>query len=409
MTPLTAIAQPAGAPGSDPQADWGLPGWVYHDPEFLAAEMARVFRPSWQLVCHLADLPEAGDWMALDLPGLPMIVVRGDDGQVRGFANICRHRGSKVVDGAQGNARRLLCPYHAWAYGLDGRLLAVPDRGDYPALDIATHGLTPLEVEVWRGFVFVRAQDDGGPTVAQMMAPHEAEVGPYRFEELRPIGRVTIRPRVVNWKNIGDNYSDALHIPVAHPGLTRLLGRSYRLESTPWVDRMVGEIVERPSSNWSERHYQRLLPERADLPPEARRRWLYLKLWPNAAFEIYPDQVDFMQWLPTGPSTAVIREIAYALPDESRGMRAARWLNWRINRQVNAEDTVLIGRVQQGMESGLYQPGPLGASETALRAFAGRMRARIPEARLPAPPAPGWSARHTAPAQPAALPAAAAA
>ncbi|MFN3288233.1 MAG: aromatic ring-hydroxylating oxygenase subunit alpha, partial [Sphingomonadaceae bacterium] len=399
MTLLTAIAQPAGAPESDPQADWGLPGWVYHDPEFVAAEMARVFRPSWQLVCHLADLPEAGDWMALDLPGLPMVVVRGDDGQVRGFANICRHRGSKVVDGAQGNARRLLCPYHAWAYGLDGRLLAVPDRADYPALDVATHGLTPLEVEVWRGFVFVRAQDDGGPTVAQMMAPHEAEVGPYRLDELRPIGRVTIRPRVVNWKNIGDNYSDALHIPVAHPGLTRLLGRSYRLESTPWVDRMVGEIVERPSSNWSERHYQRVLPERTDLPPGARRRWLYLKLWPNAAFEIYPDQVDFMQWLPTGPSTAVIREIAYALPDARREMRAARWLNWRINRQVNAEDTVLIGRVQQGMESGLYQPGPLGASETALRAFARRMRALIPEARLDAPPPPGWSARHTTPTQ----------
>jgi phenylpropionate dioxygenase-like ring-hydroxylating dioxygenase large terminal subunit len=390
MSALAAVA----APAHDPQADWGLPGWVYRDAEFQAAEMALVFRPSWQLVCHVSNLRAAGDWMALDLPGLPIIAIRGDDGQVRAFANVCRHRGSKVVDGAQGCARRLVCPYHAWAYGQDGRLIAVPDRADYPALDMADHGLRALEVEIWRGFVFVRAQDDGGPSVAEMMAPHEAEVAPYRFEDLEPIGRVTVRPRTVDWKNIGDNYSDALHIPVAHPGLTRLLGRSYRLESTPWVDRMVGEVVERPSANWSERAYQALLPERADLPEASRRRWLYLKLWPNAAFEIYPDQVDFMQWLPTGPGTAVIREIAYALPNADRPMRAARWLNWRINRQVNAEDTVLIGRVQQGMESGLYQPGPLGASETALRAFGTRMRERIPEARLAAPPPPGWSARH---------------
>lgn len=392
MPARAAIATPA----HDPLEDWGLPGWVYHDAEFQAAEMARVFRPSWQLVCHRSNLARAGDWMALDLPGLPIVAIRGDDGAVRAFANICRHRGSKVLDGAQGNARRLICPYHAWAYGLDGQLIAVPDRADYPALDMGRSGLAPLEVEEWRGFVFVRAHDDGGPSVAQMMAPHEAEVEPYRFEELQPIGRVTVRPREVDWKNIGDNYSDALHIPVAHPGLTRLLGRSYRLESTPWVDRMVGEIVERPSANWSERHYQALLPVRGDLPEASRRRWLYLKLWPNTALEIYPDQVDFMQWLPTGPGTAVIREIAYALPGADRPMRVARWLNWRINRQVNAEDTVLIGRVQRGMASGLYAPGPLGASETALRAFGTRLRARIPEARLPAPPPPGWSVRHTA-------------
>ena len=168
------------------------------------------------------------------------------------------------------------------------------------------------------------------------------------------IGRITLRPRAVNWKNVADNYSDGLHINVAHPGLTRLFGKGYGIEANEHVDRMWGDLIDRPSSNPSERAYQHFLPEGAG------RRWLYFKLWPNVAFDIYPDQVDFMHFVPVGPTETMIREISYAVPDERREMKAARYLNWRINRQVNAEDTALIARVQQGMASSYYRPGPLG-------------------------------------------------
>ena len=133
-----------------------------------------------------------------------------------------------------------------------------------------------------------------------------------------------------------------------------------------------------------------------DLPPELRRRWLYFKLWPNVAFDIYPDQVDFMQFLPVSPTETLIREISYALPDERREMKAARYLNWRINRRVNLEDTELITRVQQGMQSASYSPGPLGTSEVCLRSFAKKLRRMIPEARLESPPPSGWSRRASA-------------
>ena len=98
-----------------------------------------------------------------------------------------------------------------------------------------------------------------------------------------------------------------------------------------------------------------------------------------------------MQWLPTGPATSTIREISYALPNDRREMRAARALNWRINRRVNAEDTELISRVQRGMESAAYEAGPLGTSEVCLRSFARKLRGFIPQARLDRPPPPGWS------------------
>ena len=359
---------------TDPLDGMSLPGWLYHDEEFLAAEKRAFLRAAPQVVCHVSDIAEAGEWRSLDYLGESVIVIRGDDGIARAFANVCRHRGSRLVDGSGGCARVLTCPYHAWSYARDGRLVGVPHRAEYPGLEPDTLGLVPVAVEEWHGFLFVTLEP-GAPTVAEMMAPYEAEVAPYRFPELRAIGRVTLRPRKLNWKTIADNYSDGLHIPVGHPGLTRLFGRSYAIEAQGHVDRMEGELRADVSDNPSERTYQKLLPEAEHLPPSHRKKWLYYKLFPNVAFDIYPDQVDFMQFLPVSATETVIREVSYALPDARREMKAARYLNWRINRQVNAEDTVLIKRVQDGMESSAYESGPLGPSEVCLKSFAEKLTA----------------------------------
>ena len=147
------------------------------------------------------------DGPTFDELGESVIVVRGQDMQLRAFTNVCRHRGSRLVDGASGCAKKLVCPYHAWTYDLDGRLTGVPDSASYPTLDKGKAGLVPVDMEIWRGFIFVRLES-GGPSVAEMMAPYEDQVAPYRFEELKALGRVTLRPRDVNWKNVGDNYSD---------------------------------------------------------------------------------------------------------------------------------------------------------------------------------------------------------
>ncbi|MCA1653362.1 MAG: aromatic ring-hydroxylating dioxygenase subunit alpha [Sphingomonadales bacterium] len=371
-----------------------LPGWLYHDEDFFAAEQRAFLRAAPQPVCHESEIARPGEWRSLAYLGESVIVIRGDDGAVRAFLNLCRHRGSRLVDGEGGCARRLTCPYHAWSYAGDGRLIGVPHRTEYPGLDPAELGLIPVALEQWRGFLFVTLEP-GAASVAEMMAPYEPEIAPYRLEDLRPIGRVTLRPRALNWKTIADNYSDGLHIPIGHPGLTRLFGRDYRIDAGEHVDRMEGDLVERPSANPSERAYQKLLPEVEHLPVSHRRKWLYYKLFPNVAFDIYPDQVDFMQFLPVSATETVIREISYALPDAPddpwrREMKAARFLNWRINRRVNAEDTALIARVQAGMQSPSYIPGPLGTSEVCLRSFAQKLRRLVPEARLERPPPPGW-------------------
>ncbi len=362
-----------------------LPGWLYTDPRFFDLERESVFRAAWHIVGHANEAPRAGDYMTLDLLGERVVTVRGGDGVLRSFHNVCRHRAAKLAPEARGACgRRLVCPYHAWSYDLTGALVSVPKWQGFTDLDASAHGLAPVEQEIYHGFVFVRFAA-GGPSIAEMMAPYEDEIAAYQLERLIPHGRVTLRPRGVNWKNVADNYSDGMHIPVAHPGLTRLFGASYRIEAQDWVDRMSGELQQNASLNWSERAYQSLLGSMTHVPAERRRTWLYYKLWPNVAFDIYPDQVDFMQFIPVSATETMIREVAYVYPERNREIDAARYLNWRINRQVNAEDTRLIEGVQAGMSSSSYASGPLSSNEVCLLSFAQRLRRLIPEANLERP------------------------
>src|SRR3954453_6697714 len=270
-------------PAPDALDDISLPGWLYYDAEFLEAEKKAFLRATPQVVCHASDIAKHGGWRTFEYRGESVIVIRGDDDEVRAFSNVCRHRGSRLVDGDGGCAKVLTCPYHAWSYARDGRLVGVPHRHEYPGLRTEDHGLFPVALEKWRGFVFVTLEP-GAPPVAEMMAPYDHEVAPYRCEELEAIGRVTLRPRPLNWKTIADNYSDHLHIPIGHPGLTRLFARNYRIEAQPHVDRMEGDLVEKDSANPSERAYQHLLPTVDHLPPSHQRKWLYYKLFPNVAF-----------------------------------------------------------------------------------------------------------------------------
>jgi len=368
------------------RTEHSLPAWLYTDGSFFEAERRQLFVRAPQLICHVNDIPNPGDYHTLDILGEKFFSLRGADGGVRSFHNVCRHRASRLAQGDSGNCgHRLVCPYHAWSYSLDGSLKSVPPWQGFEDLDRGRYGLVPLEQEIWRGFVFVRLEK-GLPSIAEMMAPYDDEIAVHNFENLIPQGRVTLRPRGVNWKNVADNYGDGLHIPVAHPGLTRLFAGSYGIEAQPWVDKMEGRITERPSTNWAERLYQSLLPLFDHLPEERRRIWSYYRLWPYVALDVYPDQVDFMQFLPVSTTETLIREIGYVRKDSRREVRLARHLNWRINRRVNAEDTTLIARVQAGMSSSSYTSGPLSKMEVCLAAFARRLRDAVPEANLEFPP-----------------------
>ena len=359
-----------------------LPAWTYHSPAFLEAERSTIFQATWQLVCHLSDLPESGSFVRFGLLGQEAVVVRAEDGAVGAFHNVCRHRASRLVIAPQGNCGHTLrCPYHGWTYDLRGRLRFVPGEAGFEGLDKAATGLVPIDVEVFLGFVFIRFGGDG-PSVAEIFAPFAAALALYRTQDMVPLGGESRRELAVNWKVAVDNNIEAYHVPVGHPGLQRLFGPNYTLEVQPHgLSRGGGQLTPGADSPaWSERMYRALLPRPAHLPPEWAWGWYYYAAFPSLAFDVYPDQIDFFQILPLAVDRTLLRSRAYALPDASRQMRAARYLNARINRLVGAEDIDLVLGVQSGLGSGSYGRGLLGSEEVRVFQFHEEIRARIPAA-----------------------------
>ena len=368
-----------------------LPSWTYNNEVFFELEKRDLFLNNWQLICHGSNIPLPGDYFTFDLFNERLVAVRDASLEIRVFHNVCSHRATKLLDRVSGNCgKRIVCPYHAWSYDLSGNLKHVPGLENFENLDLKDHGLRIVEQEVFKGFVFAKVLQSDVPSVREQFEPYLAEIEPYRFEDLEPLGRVTLRPREVNWKQIADNYVDAMHISVAHPGLSNLVGASYDLEVScngGFVHRMSADLNASRKNMLSNVLYKKFLPRVDHLPTERQGQWMYYRLWPNLAFDVYPDQMDFMQFIPINASTTMIREIPFALKDDRREMKVARYLNWRINREVNAEDTRLIKRVQEGMRTSAFQSGPLAKSEICLIDSAEKIRQAIPIATLDQEPA----------------------
>ncbi|MGF1610320.1 MAG: SRPBCC family protein [Kiloniellales bacterium] len=389
---------PGATPGATGAAPWtGLPAWTYDNAALHALERERLFQPSWQLVCHVSNLPRPGDYATLDLLDERVIVVRGEDDAVRAFHNVCRHRAHALAEEAFGSCPGVLrCTYHGWSYHLDGRLKAVPAPETFPGLDFETHGLVPIELEVFLGFVHVRLRG-GGPSLAEIMAPLAAELAPYRFEELQPYERLWQRELAADWKIVWDNYLESYHFTTSHPGLYDLIGADTAIVPLDGgLTRLSNPIRDKPARHWSARAYQRLLPEVEHLPPALRRRWSVFPQFPGVSFGVYPDRVDYLQILPLGPGRTLLRSHSYALPDDRRAMRAARYLGLRLVDRVQAEDEALILSVQRGLRSAVHGSGLLSEQEVMLRAFHDWIRERLPVTCLAEPPSPASLATRNA-------------
>jgi phenylpropionate dioxygenase-like ring-hydroxylating dioxygenase large terminal subunit len=210
------------------------------------------------------------------------------------------------------------------------------------------------------------------------------EFAPYRFEEMVPLGPITSDIWEVDWKIAIDNYLESYHVPIGHPGLNRMFTPDYEDQAAVTsVARGVSWLREQASSQWSERMYQRLVGGIAThLPEKLRRSWRFYSALPNLGIDVFPEQIDFFQVLPMGPGRCAVRAAVFGLPDARPEMRALRFLSNRINAQVNDEDRWLCQRVQRGLASSSYEPGPLSQLERWMLEFHHLLRERIPEIRL---------------------------
>ncbi len=365
-----------------------MPSWVYDNAELSRLEYDRILRRSWQVVCHVSDIPKTGDFMTVDFGRDSVVAVRGRDGAIRAFLNVCRHRAARMFDGKGSCGASIRCPYHGWAYDFEGNLRAMPEPESFPGLDKSEFGLTPLKTDQFLGFIMVCM--DGDPTpISTLFEPLIDVFKPYQIENMVPLGVPVEESWDADWKIAMDNYLESYHVPVGHPGLYRLLTPDYvgQVRTNHGVGYSFGEFQSEYSSVSYEREYQELAPKVAThLPEDYRRRWWFISSLPNLGIDIFPDQMDFFQVLPRGPGKCIIRSGNYALQDDRQEMKTLRELNARINNDVMAEDAFLCRRVQQGLATTGYQPGPLSTLENCVAQFHDLIRERIPETALPVAP-----------------------
>ena len=365
-----------------------LPAWVYQHPQMTRLEYERIVRPSWQILCHVNSIPRPGDYTTMSMGPDTLAAVRAADGTIRVFHNVCRHRGARLLDGTGHCSQAIVCPYHGWSYRLNGELLATPVRESFPTLDRTQYGLKAVKSAVMLGFVFACIEGDPPPLEDTWRRIAE-ELAPYRIEEMVPCGEPFLEVWEADWKIAMDNYLESYHVPIGHPGLNRMFTPDYDDQwHTPGVGRGVSWMRPQPSARLSERVYQSVVGQVSEALPEPNRRcWRFYSILPNLGIDVFPEQMDFFQVLPLAPGRCMIRSAQFAHPDSRREAQLARRLGARLNAQVNREDRELCARVQQGLASPSYEPGPLSGLECFMLEFHELLRARIPEVRLPRAPA----------------------
>ena len=369
----------------------GLPAWAYDNDEITELEKELVFRRNWLLVDHVNAIPNSGDFTTFDVADERALVVRGNDGVIRAFHNLCRHRGSRIVAQQQGNCGKVIsCPFHGWGYNLDGGLRSVAKPQSFPEIDKSKLGLKPIEMEIWHGMVFVRFAG-GGPSVAETMAPLENEIASYRIGDMLPHDKAWRFEMDVNWKAQVDVDNEGYHVAMAHPSLQDLYGPNYFDEVFEGnLARAVGTFDDdRERRLWSIRNYIKLLPEATHLPKSHRRAWVYHGLFPTSVLELTPDMVNFYQFLPLATRRSAIRGQSFASKDDSRQMRATRYLNKRIGRVTGEEDIQLIKWSWEGMRSSAFEDFFLSDLESGVRGYHDQLRELMPVLNLTEVPPPG--------------------
>jgi choline monooxygenase len=190
-----------------------MPTWCYTSPAFYRREVERIFHKVWNFLGAADRLAGPGDYFTLDFAGVPLIVLRDRDGELRAFANSCRHRGSMLLEGS-GNCRVIVCPYHSWSYHLDGSLGGAPEMQQTHGFDPDRHSLVPLRIDSWGGFLFVNFAADA-PPLADYLGDLPEKVGPYRLADMA-CSRRKEYVMECNWKLFVENAKESYHIATVH-------------------------------------------------------------------------------------------------------------------------------------------------------------------------------------------------
>jgi len=292
----------------------GLPAGWFRDPAHYERELDVLWYDRWIAVAREEEIPEAGDYRVAEVGTQSIFIVRGEDGALRAFHNTCRHRGSILCIAPQGSfaRHRIVCPYHAWTYDLDGRLIATPRRMPTPDFDPGKFPLYGVAVATWGGFLFVHLAGRKAPPLAQTLGTMPARFERYAFASLR-IGKRIVADVHANWKLLCENFSECFHCPPVHPELCRIV-TAYRDAGAWGLQRDVdGRAIAETRPEYAAGAQTLTLDGSAKIAPfrgltAVERRTLYVPamVLPNLFLNVQPDYVNAHMMFPTGPESVRI-------------------------------------------------------------------------------------------------------
>ncbi len=342
-------------PGDSP-----MPARAYTSPAFYEAELEHVFPGAWMFVGHEQWAAGPGDYMAETVGFEPVIIVRGLDGELRAYSNVCPHRASVLAEGRGNCGRRLVCPYHGWTFELDGRLTGVPRRHLFdPPIDPSRLGLRPLRLDVWEGLVFVNVSGDA-PPLLDYLEDVPRLLGAHRIAEMG-LGAYLDDHIAANWKLVMDNAICDYHLSMVHgssiaalvdlDGVRDRAGATTAVATVPWTESA------RPDEPWP------------GLTGDAARGSLGCYVFPNLHVIGFPTGgATVMWWTPTGQAGTRARVLSLShRPDDD--VRAGAELLAAVQR----EDFDVCERMQRGIASSGFRPGPRHGEELRIVTFQRRL------------------------------------
>jgi choline monooxygenase len=329
-----------------------IPAPWYRDPRIAELERSSVFSATWQVVGREDQVREKGQYFTADITGEPLVVVRGDDLQLRAFFNVCRHHAAAVVPEAQGCAKQFRCPYHGWTYGIDGELKGMVEFEGVRNFERADNGLVAIRVDVWENFVCVNLNGNAPPlkkflgAVPELVAPLDVTKKLYYFDR-------RIYPLNCNWKVYVDNYLDGgYHVPHAHKGLSSVIEYTkYTIEN---FERAC--LQSSPLSSDSN--------TAAGVGATRQGRAFYLWIYPNFMINAYEGVMDTNLVLPMGPDKCAV-VFDYYFADTSRAAESHNRESIAISEKVQDEDMAICDAVQRGLHSRAYIAGRLSVRREA--------------------------------------------
>ena len=321
-----------------------LPAPLYSSEETYAEEKTKIFSSTWQVVGHVRQALNPGDYFTFDLIGEPLLIVRADDGVLRGFYNVCRHRAGNPATGC-GNRKVFRCGYHGWTYGLDGSLLATPEFQGVEDFAPKDFGLASVRLEEWSNSIFVNLDREARP-LRESLGELPAQAEKFAFRSMKFSERRTYDMHC-NWKTYIDNYLEGYHVPSVHPSLNREIDyNAYTVEPYAKYIRQWTPIRGAQQGDAPPRRY----PQSGnDLTAD------YFWIFPNWMLNCYPDNVSLNIILPLGPErTLAIFE--WYLPEENLESEAAQKARG-FSDEIQVEDVAICEIVQKNLHSRSYNRG----------------------------------------------------